>query len=141
VPEVPETEAIAHQAVSISIGHKKMTTAVKTKHFKFFLSEDKQYLIQETFCPDPMIAIRMHEHQESRGHLIKVISGSLFIHDDADWQVTLNAGETLDVMHVHLKHEILSTENNTIFQNLTPIGRFSEEEIEELIQIDTQNNP
>lgn len=110
-----------------------------SKFIKYSLTEDKKFLIQEMRCTEPMVAIKMHEHVENRGgHLTKVLSGGLFIHDDADWNVTLKAGETLDLMHVHLKHEILATESETVFQNWMPAERFSERDIENFMEINRE---
>lgn len=113
-----------------------------SKKLRFSISEDNRYLIQETHCQEPMVAIAMHEHLPERGgHITKVLSGALLIHDGKDWQITLVAGQTLDLMTEHLKHEILTTENETVFQNLMPLERFSEEDIESFMEINKEFNP
>ena len=108
------------------------------KQVRFFLTENEQFLVQEMHCVDPMIAIKMHEHFPNRSHTTKVISGSILIHDDKGWQVVVNSGETIDLTEEHLKHEIITLDNETVFQNITPAERYSDNEVRDLMEINKE---
>lgn len=91
-----------------------------------------QTLIQETYCLRPMLAIPIHEHAQGRSHITAVVSGSIKIFNDAGWEIILIAGDEVD-LHNDLKHGIHTLSDETTFHNITPLERFSQDEIDEFI--------
>jgi len=90
---------------------------------------DGEMFVQETTCPKPMVAQKMHTHKPDRSHLTSVISGSIKIFDTNGWETIVSAGETIDLCD-KLEHAISTITPNTVYKNMFPVSRVSDEEIQ-----------
>lgn len=100
---------------------------------------DGDMFVQETTCPSPMVANKMHTHKPERSHLTSVTSGAVRIFDSSGWEIVVLSGETVDLCN-NLEHEIVSIEPDTVFKNIIPASRLSEDEIQEYLLHDRQIN-
>lgn len=97
---------------------------------------DGDMFVQETECPSPRIAQKMHTHPGGKSHLTKVTSGTIRIFDSVGWEVFISAGETID-LEKNLEHAIQAVEENTTYLNIFPASRLPDEHIKELTSIGT----